>query len=347
MFKKLNKIIFVVVSLMLILSTLTGCGIEKVKEGETRVIVDQLGREVEIPVNIEKVAALHHYSGKLMYALGLKDKLIHKALYHTEGEAFTKMDKEFAALPDVMEGKKQMNTEGVVELGPEIVFVYASFGSDEIEQFEQAGLTAIGIKGETLEEAYETIALFGEIFNVQDKAQEYTEYVKDKYNYLNDKTKELDEDKKPKVLITGPKNIYTVATGEMLQNEMIELGGGINLAKDIKGRWTEVSPEQIVAWNPDYLFLGSSFDDGDKEEIYNDPAFATVAAVRNKQVYIFPSNIGWWDYPLPHAVLGMLWTADKINPELFEDMDVKKIADEYYKDYLMGYTFTELGGKLD
>lgn len=349
MYKKSSKTISIFISLLLVLSiVLTGCGLEKGKEASTKVIVDQLGRKVEIPANVERVSALHMYSAKIMYALGQEDKLVHKALYSEEAKALEKLNEEFAKLPDISTGDhKEKSAESVLNLTPQIVFSYAAFGTEEIEKFEQAGLIPIGVKGETLEEAYETIELCGEIFNCQDKAQEYIEYIKGKYNYINDRTKGMDENKKPKVLITGPKSIYTVATGAMLQSEMIELGGGINPAKDLMGRWAEISPEQLVVWNPDYIFLGSSFGENTKEEIYNNPAFSTINAVKNKKLYTFPSNIGWWDFPLPQAILGMLWTAEKINPDLFKDMDVTQIADEYYRDYFIGHTFTELGGKLD
>ena len=348
MYKKMHKTISISMVLLLVLSVvLTGCGPEKKKEAKTKIIVDQVGREVEIPANVERVAAFHIYSAKIMYALGQEDKLVHKAIYPPEGDILEELDEKFAALPDLSTGDhKDTNIESVLNLVPQVVFSYAAFDTAEIEQFEEAGLTLVGVKGETLEDTYETIALFGEIFDCQKEAQEYTEYIKEKYNYINDRTKDLDESEKPKVLISGPKSIYTVATGEMLQNEMIELGGGINPAKGLKGRWAEISPEQLVTWNPDYIFLGSSFGNTTKEEIYNNPAFATINAVKNKHIYIFPSNIGWWDFPLPHAILGMMWTADKINPDLFEDMDVKQIADEYYKKSF-GYSFTEMGGKLD
>ena len=346
--KKFNRTISLSVALLLMLSiVLTGCGPEKPKEAKTRIITDQVGRKVEIPVDIERVAAFHMYAAKIMYSLGQGDKLIHKAIYHPEATILAKLDEEFAALPNINTGDhKQTGSEPVLNIGPQIVFSYAAFDTAEIEQFEEAGLVPIGVKGETLEDTYETIALLGDIFNCKKEAKEYTEFIKSKYKYVDDRTKKLDESEKPVVLITGPKSIYTVATGEMLQNEMIEMGGGINPARGLKGRWAEISPEQLVTWNPDYIFLGSSFGNTTKEEIYNDPAFATISAVKNKRIYIFPSNIGWWDFPLPQAMLGMVWTAKKINPDLFKDMDVEEIADEYYMR-CFGYSFEEMGGILE
>jgi len=38
-----------------------------------------------------------------------------------------------------------------------------------------------------------------------------------------------------------------------------------------------------------------------KEKIYADLQFATISAIRNKQIHPFPSNVGWWDYPAPQG----------------------------------------------
>lgn len=324
----------------------TGCDFKK-SQSETRTIVDQVGRSVEIPIKIERVAALHWFAAKGIFALGQQDKLVHKSIKGKEAKALAAIDSNFGKLPEIerTNGKK-VNPESLLNLKPQIVFTYASFGTEDIEKFEAAGLTVVGLKGETLEEAFEGINLLGEILNCPEEAKNYIDYVKNQYNYITEKTKDIPETEKPKVLITGPKSIYAVATGEMLQNEMVEVAGGINVANALKGRWAEVSPEQIVEWNPDYILLGSSFGSNTIEDIYNNEAFSTINAVKNKNIYVFPSNIGWWDFPLPQAILGMLWTAKTINPQHFEELDMQKVADDYYKKY-MGHTFTELGGKLD
>ena len=94
------------------------------------------------------------------------------------------------------------------------------------------------------------------------------------------------------------------------------------------------------------IFVGSSLDTSyGLKEIYQNPQFKTVRAIQEKRVYAFPSNIGWWDYPAPHCVLGVAWAAKTLYPERFRDLDMVKTADIFYKKYL-GHTFTALGGML-
>lgn len=343
--KTTKRLLALFLVLALLLSLVVGCGQQVSTDEKTKKITDQLGREVEIPENIERAAGLHIFSAKIMYALGQGDKLVHKAIYGPEGQALEKVSPEFAKLPE-LEEHKVVNAEELISLNPQVVFCYASFDKADIEKFEKAGLTVVGLKGETLEETYEAIKIIGEVFGCEDKADEYINYVKDKINYIKERAKDIPEDERPRVLVTGPKSMYTVATGDMLQSTMVEMAGGENVASELKGFWTEVSPEQIVTWNPDIILAGSSFGPNSREDIMKNPAIQTINAIENDKVYNFPSNIGWWDFPLPHAVLGMLWTAKTINPDKFEDLDMLATADEYYEKYL-GYSFTSMGGKLD
>ncbi|NMA04685.1 MAG: ABC transporter substrate-binding protein [Clostridiales bacterium] len=348
--KKTGKTIALILALMILtLYTSTGCGKTATApedEPEKRFIVDQVGRKVELPEKIERVATSHHFDTKLIYALGQEDKMTHKRISAKEGEAMERLDATYAALPDLEAPEYQKaSAEALMVVKPQVVFSYAAFDTAEIEQYTNAGLTVVGVKGETLDDTYEAIQLMGDILDCKKQADDFETYVKEKVSTIEGRAKDVKDEGKPKVLFTGPKSIYTVATGDMFQSEMIEMAGGINVSKELKGRWCEVSPEQIVAWNPDYIFLGSSFGTGTVDDLLKDPALSTVNAIKNKNVFIFPSNIGWWNFPLPQSILGIMWIGKTVLPEKYEDIDMTEIADEYY-NRAFGYSFTEMGGKL-
>ncbi len=179
----------------------------------------------------------------------------------------------------------------------------------------------------------------------EQRGEEYIAACERLVRLVTERTAPIPLENRLKVMFVGPKNIYTAATGQMLQNTLLEAAGGRNVAASLKGFWAAVSPEQIAAWNPDVIFLGSSLDSYGADTVFSNRQFATVPAVRNRRVYVFPSNIGWWDYPAPHCVMGMVWAAKTLYPERFRDVDVKAIADGFYAKYL-GYSFTSMGGKL-
>jgi iron complex transport system substrate-binding protein len=321
-----------------------GCSGSATDDAGTITVVDQVGRTVTVPRNIRRIAALHHFGGKVVFALGQQDKLVDQALYHRENLAMAKVNPAFAAKPKLISGHN-LNNEQLVALKPDIAIAYASFDPADIEQLENAGIKVIAIRGETLEESYAGVRLVAKVLGCEERGEEYISECERLVGMVKERTDRIPPEKRLKVMFVGPKNIYTAATGQMLQNTLLETAGGRNVAASLKGFWAAVSPEQIAAWNPDVIFLGSSLDSYGADTVFSNHQFATVPAIRNRRVYVFPSNIGWWDYPAPHCVLGMVWAAKTLYPERFRDVDVKAIAEGFYARYL-GYTFTSMGGKL-
>ncbi|MEI8354659.1 MAG: ABC transporter substrate-binding protein [Deltaproteobacteria bacterium] len=323
---------------------LCGCSGSSTGEGGSITVVDQLGRTVIVPEKIRRIAALHHFGGKVVFALGQQEKLVDQALYHRETVAMARVNPSFAAKPKLLQGHG-INNEDLIALKPDITIAYVSFDPSQLEQLENAGIRVVAIRGETLEESYEGVRLVAKVLRCEKRGEEYIADCKRLIQMVKERTAGIPPEKRLKVMFAGPKNIYTAATGQMTQNVLLETAGGRNVASPLTGFWASVSPEQIVAWDPDVIFLGSSLDTYGAGAIFSNQQFQTIKAVKNRKVYVFPSNIGWWDYPAPHCVLGTVWAAKMLYPDKFRDLDMVRIADEFYKKY-MGYTFTEMGGRL-
>ena len=340
---------FALLSILILSLVLTGCGQGSkpvtgnapAAQTEKLVITDMMGRQVEIPDNLQRIATLK-YMGHLVYALGQQDKMVHQGLLGEAGKGKAKIDPKFAALPAF---KNEVSVEEVLALKTQLIFVYGDFDQAIMKQYNDVGIKVVALKGETLEESYQAVKLMGKILGADQQAELYVKYCQNDVSNIKDRLKDLPADQKPKVLMAGPKSIYTAATKDMTANSMIETAGGVNVAKDAVGLWAEISPEQLVKWNPDYIFLGSSKGTYGVNEVLNNPALASVSAIKNKKVFIFPSNLGWWDFPAPQSVLGIQWLANTMHGDKFTDIDIKTFTDDYYKKY-MGNTFTELGGKL-
>jgi len=341
---KAEKISLTMTFFFIAVGLIAGCDFFKNPGKQTRIITDQLGRQVSIPTHPKKIAALHHFGGQIVYALGKQHLLIEQSIYGKEALALKKVDRDFAALPSMIQSHSH-NVEGIVSLNPEIVFLYASMDKAEMDQFENAGIPVVAVKGETFEESFDAIRLMSDILDCPNVGETYIKTCQDLLQMVEDRLK--DQVGTPrKVLFAGPKSIYSVATGNMLQTKILDLSGAINVGRKLNGFWADVSPEQIARWNPDVIFLGSYLDIYEKEDIVKNPHFQTVAAIKNQKIYSFPSNIGWWDYPAPHCVLGVVWSAKTLYPHLFEDIDMLALANGFYKKRV-GYSFEALGGRLD
>jgi iron complex transport system substrate-binding protein len=328
------------------LIALNGCSYRAAQRNETITVTDQLGRSVTISRHMTRISALHHFGGRIVLALGQQDRLVEQSLYGREAKALARVDAKFAAMPKTQDQTGHaISYESLIALRPQCAFVYASFNKSEMQQLEDAGIKVIAVRGETLEESFAAVMLMARVLDCEEKGKEYVHECKRLLALVQERIRGIPPDKRPRVIFAGPKSIYTIATGEMLQTRMLELAGAINAGVSLKGFWSDVSPEQVAAWNPDIIFIGSSLATYGVDEVLHNSQFKSVKAVRSGNVYVFPSNIGWWDYPAPQCVLGVVWTSKVLYPERFRDVDVLQIADEFYGRY-MGHTFTAMGGKL-
>jgi iron complex transport system substrate-binding protein len=314
------------------------------REGQSITVTDQLGRIVTVPAGIERIAALHFLPGKIVFALHEQDKLVCQGLLRDEGKAMARIDPVFASKPSMMPGT--FGIEALMALRPDVAIVYASFDRAEVGRMEKAGIKVIAVRGENFSEGYEAVRLIGRLLGCEEKGEAYIRDCERLLGLVRTRVADIPRRKRPRVMFLGPKGAYDVATGEMLQSTILREAGGENVASGLKGRWPSVSPEQIIAWDPDVIFLGSTWGSYGVDRVLHNSQLQGVKAVRNHKVFIFPSNIGWWDYPAPHCVLGVLWAAKVLHPDRFEDISLKAMADDFYARYL-GHSFTSLGGKIE
>lgn len=226
-----------------------GCEKKTTLETETIPIMDQLGRTVALPKKIERIAATHHFGGLIVYALGQQEKLVEQALYGRAAMAMSKIDPAFAARPKLLQGRA-MNVEELLAFRPQVVFVYSSLEKSELALLENAGLPVIAVEGETIEESFEAVELVAAILDCPDRGKKYLEDFRNLLRVVRARVSEIPESERMRALFAGPKSVYTVATGEMLQTRVLEAAGASNIAADLRGFWADISPEQLAPGIP-------------------------------------------------------------------------------------------------
>ena len=144
----------------------------------------------------------------------------------------------------------------------------------------------------------------------------------------------------PRAMFTGGSSPTTVANGTMLQSMILETVGAINVASDVDGAggFIEVDIEEIIAWDPEVIYI-PVYATFTVDELLNDPAWASIQAVKDGKVFVFPSSLDPWDFPTPSVALGLVWLLNNLYPELYTMEQVINEANEYYQ-LVYGQTFT-------
>lgn len=145
---------------------------------------------------------------------------------------------------------------------------------------------------------------------------------------------------KKKVLFLGGSSALSVAPAAMIQTQLIEVAGGENAVSGVSGTgdFVQVNIEQIIAWNPDVIWYPAyaSYTD---EDLINDPAWSSIDAIKNKNIYAFPSLVEPWDQPTAALSLGIAWATHNLHPDLYTLDEIMADVDEYY-NMVYGKTFS-------
>ena len=145
----------------------------------------------------------------------------------------------------------------------------------------------------------------------------------------------------PSVLVlqtttSGGAQAFRVPPPDWIQTRLVELAGGRPVWTNgiPPSHWATVTLEQIAAWNPDLVLLVSYTDSGTEAlaAIASHPAASAIPALHPSRIRVFPADFVTWDQPDPRWILGLLWTARQLHPDLFPG-DFRPELDAFYALY--------------
>ena len=336
MLKKLT-IILLLLSLSV---SLFGCSAPKENENtnenseeqtvtETITVTDQVGREVTLEKTAEKIVSTYYLVTASMLTLGLKDNIVgvemkanSRGLYHLAAP-------ELIELPGVGSGK-EINIEAIAELEPDVVFLPKK-QKDAADALNDLGIPSIVVNPESYEAFNELIQIIGTVSGKQKEAEELVAYYD---SVLKDVSSTTSSAQKPTVYIAGESSWLRTCANGMYQNQMIETAGGESVSKEIEGTsWADVSVEQLLEWDPEYIFV-VNYAEYTIDDLLNEESLKDLRAIKENKVYTIPSKIEAWDYPQPSSVLGLYWMASILHPDLVaEDKYINEATNFYQKYY--------------
>lgn len=343
------------VSIMAIIAVIfvLGTSLRGFASDKGNIITDTAGNKVVLPKKIEKIAIVPIPWSSIVYTLegnGNRIAGIHPSAKKSyEKQIFHKLAPELKNVnTKFVDNDFNMNMEELLKMKPDIVVVW-DYQTKEIEQLKNMGMTPIALKYGTLEDLQKGIEVLGKVLGKEEKAEKLIKYHKEAEKYFNTKKTALKDAKKPKVLYLRDENLK-VAASKSANNIFITLAGGENVAKDVKGQWTNVTMEQIIAWNPDIIVM-SNFSDFQTEDIFKNKFkgqdWSKIKAVQNKAVYKAPAGIYRWDAPCGETPLMIKWLGKTIQPEIYKEVDMNKEITLFYKNfYKYNITQKEVNGIL-
>lgn len=317
-----------------------------------RQVTDQLGRQVTIPDRVDRVVVLQHQTLNLLVQLDATNTMVGILGNWKQqlGDGYQRLVPQLATIP-ALGDLTHVDVEKLVALHPQVVFVTNYAPKEMIDQIQNLGIAVIAIslrsgdekqQGElnpqlqNEDQAYnrglkDGIRLIGEVVNHQPQAEALIKATFDERQQTADRLKDIPAERRIRAYMANP-DLTTYGSGKYT-GLMMAHAGALNVAAATVKGFKQVSMEQIIAWNPQVIFVQDRYPKV-IDEINQQPAWQAVDAVKNHRVYLMPEYAKAWGYPMPEALaLGELWMAKKLYPEKFSDIDMQKRADSWYQRF--------------
>lgn len=330
-----RKLCAVMLSLMLLLS-LSACQDQSKSASSSdaagtrkeHVLTDQAGRSVKIPAEVKRIVSGYYISTSACIALELDDRLAGIEAKADSRPIYRLAAPELLTLPNVGTAK-EFDMEACIALEPDLVILPKRL-KDVAETMSSMDIAVILVSPESTDELLEMIALIAEATGTSERAETVTARYTESVSSMEKLVQGVME--RPAVYMGANHSHLSTAPGSMYQSELIERSGGKNVAAPLEGdNWTEVSYEQLLTFNPDYILIPSEAAYG-REDVLKDAQLGKLAAVQKAQVFEMPDALEAWDAPTMSGALGMAWTVHVLHPELYPLEALQKDAAAYYAD---------------
>ena len=315
-------------------------------EEDTRIVLDSQGNEVVIPNEITKAAPAIGAFAQMTEMLTQGDGKIVAAATKNISDYFKEV------FPDYLESNPNNYDAGSVEdliaAGAQVAYGPSSVYSDEqLAQLEDAGIAFVAIDNiTTVDGMCQAFGIIGDILGEEEseRAQEFVEYYQNSITDSEERTSDLPEEERKTILnLNYAAGAYSTTNSQDICHEYMTAAGAVNVAADYVGEAAgtalAVDREQIVAWNPEIIIVGSN--EG-RDAILTDMALAGITAVENGDVYVVPTGIYRWNVRSGEGAMMTPWIGTIVYPDRFADVDMKQIVKDFFSNYY-NYELDEAG----
>jgi iron complex transport system substrate-binding protein len=348
-----KRIILQLLLIVVIIFPLSSCSPQTNNGSETRIIVDVLSREVEIPMTVETIITLGSGAPRIAAYLDVMDMLI-GAEEFDQNDVVVIRDyhpvhhARLSALPSVGLGGGSGNNNGfpekIITLSPDVIL--AGFDREAAEELQtQTGIPVVSIRHSTglaSESFYAAMRVFADVVDAKERCEMVLSFIDEMKEDLHNRTYAIADNEKLRAYagaITwngrrGFGGTYSVFG-------VFEAINALNVAytEGIDG-FFEADFESILLWDPDIIFLDpGNMDLVNNEYNINPSFFNSLRAVQEGNVYTLPA-FNFAGTNITYAFMNAYFAGTILFPEQFADIDIAEKSAEILTMFLGMDTFS-------
>jgi iron complex transport system substrate-binding protein len=292
------------------LTFLAGCSNTALPTASSTVtITDQLGRNVTVPANPQRIVSLAPSNTEILYALGLEDKIVGVTDY-------CNYPPEAKEKPSIG-GFSTPNIEEVVAKNPDLVLAANIHIPKVVPQLEARGLTVVVFNPKNTEQILTAITLAGKATGKEKEAEALNSDMEQRIKAVTDKTGL--SSLRPTTCFIVWHDPLMIAGAGTFHDELIEKAGGFNIGHSLTGYSKDFSLENLVIANLDVIIAGIGMGTGEDKPlqfILTESRLKDTPARQNNRVYAIDQDLV--GRAGPRIVDALEQFAKYIHPELFK-----------------------------
>lgn len=306
---------------------LMGCG---GKAKESAEITDQAGRIVQLPEKVKSIVSLWPEATRVIYALGAQDMLVG---VDSDSKSCPILSKAFPDVKDLRDlgspMKGTFSMESLAGSSPDIVFTR----TDDLELAdkiqENLGIPVVCVRVHPMlgkEYSFDLFTIVGKCVGKEKAGKELQDYLEQQMSRVTSITSGIPDSGRPAVYQAFAQDLLkTIASFDV-----IDLAGGRSVSEGggKAAAWYSVSFEDILRWDPDIVIL-HGFGRFKPEDLYSDPGWQQIKAVRERKV--FKLTLGWSGWDPAGFVVNVMQNAKVFHPDRFGELNVEEEANMIFE----------------
>lgn len=340
---------------------------------EKQQITDILGREVEVPKNVDRVLM---GGQRMLYTTSILNKenplqgivAWPDDLEQNDPGTYKKYEQKFSEIEDIEQTGEvydgSMSVEQALNSRPDVFIVSASsFEAAQdagiVDGLEKAGIPTVTVDYFTdpVKNTAPSVRLLGKVLGHEKEAEEYAEFYESKVNMVQERLEKAKATPTPTFLWRAPGYFdccSTFAKSNLAQ--IVNAAGGENVGDDmIDAKQGQVSPEALAEKDPDVIIATGADWTGAKQQPKKNGFVplgydeSTEQAAKDFQRVVDGQPVlkemravkdkrayaAWHHfYDSPYNYLAIEWFAKAMHPDLFSDVDPQADLEELHEKFL-------------
>lgn len=310
-----------------------------------RQVTDMSGNELELPDHINRVIGVSPPCTYLLYAID--PNLIAGLNFPPTEDEQHYLPSTFTELP-VIGGffgqGRTINREVLLGAQPDFLLYWAWKDQASAAKYRtllaQFNFPQVALRLDSVKDYPAAIEFLSAIVDRRERGEELSRYATEALAETQDIVSSIDQADRVRVYYAEGVDGLSTEQRKSMHAELIPLAGGINVHdSELTSQFgmEKVSMEQVLLYSPEVILVKEKLF---FTEIFSDPRWANIPAVRNHRVYLIPHALfNWFDRPPSFMrLLGCKWLLHLLHPEHYQ-LDMVSETIRFYRLFL-GITLT-------